>query len=992
MIPIKFKKIFMWTASLLFLLSFNTAAEIQITYDLTRLDISSKLSVYTPTEPAAPSIHEAQRLMNHDGFTPNTASALILGESVNGYWIKGRISGINAINSVNNNLVLRFLYHHMGDAYLFLRREDGSISENRFLRPSKNNPQLSAFYLTFPLSIGKEAVDFLVYVNPKGVSYNVYNIHTVIQNRDNYEDEKLSHVIFFSIVFGFIVAMFLYNLVLYAFVGYKPYIYYCAYLVALFILDYSATGFGYLGFIPLDTTTAVNLIAISPNLVCLCLLQFGRTILNLRQTFPRVDRFYQYSQILWLITIPVTITEFHLFNIGLIYTQILTVSSLAVVAYLLHRRLGLPGALAFTLSFIALLIGSVAHISLEYFSFDNLIPSDTFFTFYRWSEKYIFHLFSMLEMILLSIALAAFIRQAERDRQKAQDDKMALLSQSIELKEQYSTQLETEVKARTQELDQKASELNNLHQLRDRFFHYITHEFRAPLTLAIGPLADIRSGKYGPLSDSVKNAIILVEQNTQKMLYLVNQILNLARQRNHYSNLNIVQFDALDSLAQLLDHYTYSLEQKAIKLEVHNQIPHTGILWFDRHYFEAIFSNLLSNACKHTPPGGQVTLTYTQHDDMLDISIHNTGSYIPASQQDRIFDHFYKGNGSFTRDDASSGIGLTLVKEFIDLHNGEITVNSDQNKGTAFTVKLRQGKDHFSGELFAGKEFEFAASVSRSAHTIGENVTTENFSDSQPDEQDSHQDKTKVLLVDDNQELLAYLSQRLQDADFQVITAENGEQGFQRCKQALPDIVISDVIMPVSSGLELLQRIRNDKDLNDLPVILLTSEADKPSQINGITQGADDYLTKPFIPAELLARIQRIYQQRQAVKEKYLAHHALTHLKNSGHHQQNIKNRAMEIIHHHLSDSNFTVEQLADQLHINRSTLHRQLKEKYQTTANRLILQTRLEAARQLLKTDSRLTSIAFAVGFKSQSYFTKKFGEYYGHTPSQWRKLHTQE
>lgn len=980
------------------IVTFSGYSAVVIKQDFQGAEINQQISVYAPqiqtkvTKKNALTLFQSEKL-----FVKNNANSVMLDNVTYGYWLKGKI----AIEEQSpRSLILKLHYSHLGNATLFVKQQDGNLSEKHFYRgsiPEKNHEQLVDTDTAFNITVENTTAEFLLYIRPQGTSYNVYNVHVTLQTLEQYDSRKYADTSFISLVFGFIIAMFLYNFVLYLYVGYKPYIYYCGYLAALFSLDYTATGFGYTGIVNFSTATNVFLMSASPSFAYLFLVLFGRNILNLSSVYPRIDKFFKVAQWLCPISVLMLFTSFDSVNTLLLYSQLTATSLLAITAYKVHCKAKLPGAFFFSISFIFIVAGSLVHLSMEIWPLEEYISSPQTYKVYRWLEQKAFHVFTMVEMILLSLALASFIRQAELDKQQAQAEKLTLIMQTLTLKEQYANQLETEVKLRTYQLDQRNIELNKLQKIRDKFFAQMTHEFRSPLTLAIAPLSEIRQGKYGPLSDAFNRTLALIERNTLKMLTLVNSMLDLVRYNKHNLTVENSEINIALSLENIIDNYAFLVADKNITIKLNTPKIKTLTLWFDQQHFDAIINNLLSNACKHTPDKGTISLTYRILNHFLTIDITNTGSFISPEQQTYIFDYLYKNIGSTDKDSENSGIGLSYVKELLDLHQGNILVESDEELGTKFIVLLP----------YTAPDQEQLSEIN---HYVAQSAVENNEQAldalDESSARDKFSDQIQVLLIDDNKELLTYLSQVLIAANYQVVTAEDGKQGYQACLYHLPDIVVSDVVMPNMSGLELINAMRIHNDLKHIPIVLLTSEIEKEQQISGIKQGADEYLTKPFIPDELLAKLDRLIARRNSLKQQYLkkyfsgnkaSSNAANNLpSNSSDNlksdQADLKTKAEKIIYENLADSNFSVERLAELLFLSRSTLHRQLTDKHGISPNKLIVELRLSLAADLLSTEHNTESvanIAYAMGFNSQSYFAKKFNEKYGVTPRIWQKKH---
>lgn len=951
------------------------------------LDVSDQLAVYAPTEAGDVNVEVAKALFtNKTLFFSQQNDSVMLGNSPSGYWIRGQVA---SDSKLLKTAILYLRYSHFDDAQLFLKQIDGSISVKRFYRSKKSSDQLVDTDLAFSIPLSPQATSFLLYVRPAGVSFNVFNIHFSMQSLEYYDSGKMEELGFRGLLVGIIISMFFYNLFLYLLVGYKSYLYYCGYLMSLFMMIYSGTGLAYIGPYPFPISLAVGMLGMAPALAVVFLLQFGRHILHLHQYAPRLNRIYFLLQCVWVLCLPLTLLDWAFFNSWLINLQILSVISIGLMSYYLHRRHKLTGALLYSLSLLCLGVGAVFHIALEVFSFETLFSSEASRNFYQWVENYLFNVTAMIEMMLLSGVLASFVRQTEKEKNTAQDEKYALIQDALLIKEQYSAQLESDVKVRTEELGRKNVELKGLQDVRDRFFSYITHEFRSPLTLIIGPLDDMKNRRHGVLSKSLLQAVTLAENHAKKMMGLVDNLLELARLRNSRLKLALVDVNVATSIDTILTQFSLSIAEKNITVSVENNIEEDILVWFDQTYFDSIFTNLLSNACSRTPQHGRIYLQYSKENNDLKVSIFNSGSYISAELQTKIFEPFYRNLDSKLSPSSSSGVGLAQVKEYLEVHGGEIKVCSTPQQGTTFTVSIKRDSRHLQGDMISDQRL----------NVVVESAVTTKMKQQVPaviqglvknvpnDGLETEEDKTTVLVVDDNTELRTYIADTLKEHGYQVLTAGDGEQGYALCVSHMPDILISDVKMPKVTGLELLALIRNTKELMHLPIIILTSEVEKNSQISGIEKGADDYLTKPFVMGELLARISRTLEQRKLVRDKYFQEVFAMQYDHRNTAKQDVKSKCLHLIHEQLSNAEFNVERLAELLHVSRSTLGRQLKEGHQVTAVQLILDTRMNVATELLGTDTRIIDIAYAVGFKSQSYFSRRFVDKYSVTPSQWRK-----
>jgi len=401
-----------------FFFSVQISADILLANDFNKKDISKELNLFSPSEPMPINKITAVRLFGSpELFKASQNDSLLLGNSLNGYWIKGRIDGSH-LN--NNSVILRLTYNHLGDSTLFVKQQNGELIEKKRFYSEQNTETIIDHKLAFLIDISSPKTEFLLHVKPQGVSYNVYNVHAYLHTVASYDSEKLTELLFYGLLFGFLIAMFAYNFILYLYVGYRPYLYYCAYLVAVFFAIISASGLGYILFFKFSITSMVNMLALAPTSAAICLLQFGRQILELKYSYPMINRYYIFSQIILLLLSPLTLTSWTEFNEWLLIFELILVSSMSVVAWRIHKKKKLMGAFIFSLSFVVICLGLFIHVGLEIADVESLFESPMYRNIYRWMEHYVFNLFIMLEMILLSFALSSFIRQAELDKKSAQ--------------------------------------------------------------------------------------------------------------------------------------------------------------------------------------------------------------------------------------------------------------------------------------------------------------------------------------------------------------------------------------------------------------------------------------------------------------------------------------------------------------------------------------------------------------------------------------------
>jgi DNA-binding response OmpR family regulator/anti-sigma regulatory factor (Ser/Thr protein kinase) len=518
----------------------------------------------------------------------------------------------------------------------------------------------------------------------------------------------------------------------------------------------------------------------------------------------------------------------------------------------------------------------------------------------------------------------------------------------------------------------------------------------------MGPLDDLRAGLHGPLSPAAIEQVDLARRNAGRVLDLINEILALARAESGRETVHARRVDLGAFVASVARTFVPLAERKAIAYDIQSP-PDEVMVYADPDHLDRALSNLLSNAFKFTPDGGAVRVTAGGDDRAARITVRDSGPGIPAADLALIFDRFHRARTAGTQ--PGTGIGLALAKELIALHGGTIAVDSEEGFGSTFTITLRIGHAHLSPEQVAEglpvvasasphpgppPDFVAPASPMREVPNTVESVrhpTRASIPDSQfpvPD----NADVTTVLVVDDNAEVRGYIRQHLLPR-YRVLEAVNGEEGIAMARRHLPDLVLSDVMMPVTDGFALCRALKSDRETAFLPVILLTARADAEDKLTGLTEQADDYLTKPFDVRELLTRIANIIAMRRRLRERF-AGAPLTIRPapvDMAPADRKFIDQVRAAIEARLSDEQFTVERLASDVAQSRGNLHRRLREMIGESPSDLIRRLRLERAAALLEAGAgSVGEVAYAVGFKSVAHFSNAFHEMHGVRPSAWR------
>jgi signal transduction histidine kinase/CheY-like chemotaxis protein len=428
------------------------------------------------------------------------------------------------------------------------------------------------------------------------------------------------------------------------------------------------------------------------------------------------------------------------------------------------------------------------------------------------------------------------------------------------------TKLEQTVKERTAQIETdkkvieaQAEALKVLDKAKTNFFSNITHEFRTPLTLIIGPVQQMAAE---PEASFLRKRLNSISKNAQHLLNLINQLLDLSKLENGQMQIEVFQGDIIEYTQSLLKRLQPLARQKEQKL----QFLSNSTVWetyFDEKKWNKIIFNLLSNAIKFTPKGGTIQLSLNKKiidsKDSIHLIVKDTGTGINPEHLEKLFNRFYQIDGTSTRMQEGTGIGLALVKELIDLQNGEIIVTSEIDKGTTFEVKLPVL------EVTDMPVIAITPIINEEYLLIPEVLSSEIA----PNSIILNTKKLDLLIIEDNAEMRSYIASCLDAAKYNIIEASNGEEGIEKALEIIPDLIISDVMMPKKDGFEVIETIRNNIATSHIPLVLLTAKTALESRLKGFERGADAYLTKPFSPKELALRINKLIEVRQALQLRY---------------------------------------------------------------------------------------------------------------------------
>lgn len=558
--------------------------------------------------------------------------------------------------------------------------------------------------------------------------------------------------------------------------------------------------------------------------------------------------------------------------------------------------------------------------------------------------------------------------------------------------------LEKSVENRKLELAKEKETVEQLLQQKNEEFANVSHEFRTPLTLILGLLAQVLKTNKNPTE---LNQLNIINRNSYRLLRMVDQLLNLETFRVH--SITHQTHQAVGSIIkQISGAFRDFAKEKNIDLEI-GHIEAINFK-FTSDAIEKIIANLISNAIKYTPSNGKIRIHSERvQGNQLLIQVSDTGVGIPEDKIEVIFERYSRVLNEKSEQVTGAGIGLALVKELVESHDGKITIESKLGIGTTVRVLLPIIDEVDSKEI----------KISSSQETITMELMgiTNHISDAEPEKEDNQieldNDKPTVLVVEDNQDMRNYITERI-STNYNVITAKNGQEGVDKGLAEIPDLIISDIMMPVKDGYELTNELRQNPITSHIPVILLTAKGDKESRLKGWYQRADEYLTKPFDIEELVIRMSNLLGIRNILKKRYselafqtnsnglekIEVERLTEeadVENSVDLlQQKFIEQLNSVLEKHYTEPTTSIKTIATALALSERQYFRKLKSVVDMTPTDYLRRFRLEKSRVLLLEGASIKNITYDVGFNSQSYFGRCFKAQYGTSPKEYAKKHS--
>ncbi len=624
-------------------------------------------------------------------------------------------------------------------------------------------------------------------------------------------------------------------------------------------------------------------------------------------------------------------------------------------------------------------------------------------------ERFWFVASVILVLILSVVGYNRYRTIALQQRRKVLELLVRERTQQIEgQKEQLEMQnLEIiEQRDRLMDLNKKVQQAN---QNQMRFFTHMSHEFRTPLTLIISPLEEIIQEMDG--KGPTLNKLLLVKRNAKRLLHLINQLMEVRRIKTGNVEIKAMEIDLVSFLENISQPFSSLAQQRHIEYEF--KADRKSILtYIDREKLEIIFYNLVSNAIKYTPEHGSIRIEIAlsgpesclhgsednvaivkqkaePYEKYVSIRVIDSGIGIESEQLKEVFKRFYKTPVGSPNYSLGTGIGLYLTRELIRVHRGWLFVRSTPGKGSEFTFLMPFGKEYLAENEIIGK-------VERPSLARRENLNASILADYFESRKERKPMispsgrlvavKPLVLLVDDDMELCEFIAEYL-SRDFEVMIAEDGEEGLDKARQYLPDLILSDNMMPKMDGYELCNCLKSDLQTSHIPFVLISARSEEEDLIEGLEAGADDYITKPFELKVLEAKIKTLIENRQKLRTLFSSSLISDIRKVTTNSVDNkFLKQSVEIVEKNMIDSEFGVQFLAEQLNISRSLLHKKLTAIVGQSTNDFIVSIRLKhSAKLILEGNKKISEIAYQVGFNDPKYFTRCFKKHFGKTPSDY-------
>lgn len=587
-------------------------------------------------------------------------------------------------------------------------------------------------------------------------------------------------------------------------------------------------------------------------------------------------------------------------------------------------------------------------------------------------------------LVLITTAILGIFRWRLYVLQKEREELEKLVGiRTLELRE-----TNRKISEQKDQLEKQNRLIRETEDMKDRFFSNISHEFRTPLSLIMGPAEELLERSH--LNEKERRKINIITRNGQRLLDLVNQLLDLSKIDGKQMRLELCEEDVMKHLRTIAGSFTSLAEARSIDFRI-NTDRLKIFTFFDYDKIEKIATNILSNAFKFTPAGGEIDFSarYITGEESgvpvaLEFSVKDSGPGIPQKSLEKIFDRFYQVQETLGTENSGTGIGLSLSLELARLMHGDIMVSSTQNSGSVFTVTVPIGKDHLGEdeyvEMKSRPEEKFTAGMTLERQ--GTETATER------EDRDEEKGRPVILVVEDNRDMRSQLTENLGEL-YSVRLAVDGISGLKKALDLIPDLIVTDLMMPNMDGIELCRLLKENDLTCHIPVILLTAKDTPDDRVTGLESGADDYISKPFRMPELKARIANLINQRRQMRERFSREIILEPSEVTvTPADEKFLNRAIAIIEERMKDENFSLDEFHREMNLSRSTMFRKLAALTGQSPTEFIRTIRLKRAAALLQQNfGNVSEVSFEVGINNVSWFNRSFRKMYGVTPREFAK-----
>ena len=870
-----------------------------------------------------------------DKFVQSWKSIFRLDFTPHSWWLRFKVSNETGASI---DLVLELDKHFYNTFDLFIPGKNGFAAKRGNFAQDLATRESSYKNLAFSFTAAPGISSYFIRVD----SWFTDIVPLRIWSKDSFSRHVLRNNALLGVIAGIFIFILFYSIFIYFIFKDQSYLYLSFMTICGLMLHLASSGFGFQFLWPENALVGFPVISLGFLFSYISFLLFCRSFIDIKRIAPKTDKLILVMVVLFSVTavsvilLPMSFIKPALFITMLInYVYYLAVLYPAIIAIKRNKRAGKFLIIGILLYFLSNFEWILSNLDIIPYNFINYI-----------------HIKGVAFLIIMTLGLA---------------DKINFMKKSLA---DLNISLEDKVDQRTEKLMQTTREvqianeqLKELDKAKTRFFSNVSHELRTPLTLILAPIESFLKGDFGKMSKSGISVLESMQRNTNRLIKLINDLLDFSKIEARKMELKISNCN----ISSLLSSCISGIEPAALAkdIDVFFKDNTNGITApVDPDLLEKAVLNLLSNAMKFNHPKGSIMVNLAQEKNYLEITVKNTGIGIPEDKQNFIFERFSQVDSSSTRKYEGTGIGLALTKEIIQLHRGSISVVSSPGEGAQFTITL---PIQFQGDLEAAG-------------------TPEIITEPQPDTADKNKAAQTILIVEDNPDMQDFLNSLLQKCHA-TITAVNGKQALDLLEQNSVDMILADLMMPEMDGYELIQKVRAIKQYQDLPIMILTAKADIPDKIMGFEKGANDYMTKPFSPDELMARIQSQLKFKK-LREQYIARFDQKETKKAITEQTKEKINIVKAFIKENFAEQIDRERLAVAVDMSPDHLGRTFKqytgEKISSYLNRLRID---QAKRELLESDKKIIDIAFEVGFESLRTFNKVFHNLVGISPSSYRK-----